>query len=530
MLRVRYTAWDGTQEVRLQADQVFEKLSEYLSFTDDVQQALDWLLHQGLEWDEGVRVMGLDDFLEQLREEMRSRYREVNLREAFTELREKLQELLDLERDALDRMDDKEAAARKRELLDRLPPRLSEALERLRDHAFEDDDARSALEDLLEELANIRDLEDFNRRYGDLFQGPQSLSYEEAVDLMREMERLKRLEEDLLSGNLESVDLEQLRSLLGPEAGRNFELLKQVMLLLVNAGYLTQREGRARLSPKGVRKIGQLALRDIYQGLLRDRPGSHQTDHRGTIELKPEETKRYQHGDPLALDLVRTLKKSLTRRPGTPLDLRPEDFEVHAAAHSTTTSTVLLLDMSWSMSWEGRFAAAKKVAMAMESLVRSRYPRDYFGIVGFFTRAVELKLRDLPEASWNMGDPFTNLQDGLRVAADLLSRHPSNNQHIIIITDGQPTAYFLRGRLYCEWPLSFGGISMRAAQETLREVERVTRRGIVINTFMLDDSPSLRAFVERMTRINKGRALYTRPDRLGEYLLVDYLAKKRKRV
>ena len=101
---------------------------------------------------------------------------------------------------------------------------------------------------------------------------------------------------------------------------------------------------------------------------------------------------------------------------------------------------------------------------------------------------------------------------------------------IIVITDGQPTAYFSRGRLYCEWPLSFGGISMRAAQETLREVERVTRRGITINTFMLDDSPSLRAFVERMTRINKGRALYTRPDRLGQYLLVDYLTKKRKRV
>jgi uncharacterized protein with von Willebrand factor type A (vWA) domain len=181
------------------------------------------------------------------------------------------------------------------------------------------------------------------------------------------------------------------------------------------------------------------------------------------------------------------------------------------------------------MSWEGRFAAAKKVALAMESLVRAKYPRDYFAIVGFFTRAVELKVRDLPEASWNMGDPFTNLQDGLRLASDLLARHPSNNQQIVVITDGQPTAYFLRGRLYCEWPLSFGGISMHAAQETLREVERVTRRGIVINTFMLDDSPSLRAFVERMTRINRGRALYTRPDRLGEYVLVDYVAKKRRR-
>src|SRR5262249_20910203 len=235
-------------------------------------------------------------------------------------------------------------------------------------------------------------------------------------------------------------------------------------------------------------------------------------------------------GDPLALDRGGTVKKSLGRRPGTPLDLHPNDFEVHAADHTTTTSTVLLLDMSWSMSWEGRFAAAKKVALAMESLIRSRYPRDYFAIVGFFTRAVELKLRDLPEASWNMGDPFTNLQDGLRVAGELLARHPSNNQHIIVITDGQPTAYFLRGRLYCEWPLSFGGISMSGAQETSKEADRAPRRGITINTFMLDDSPSLRAFVERMTRINKGRALYTRPDRLGEYLLVDYLAKRRKRV
>jgi uncharacterized protein with von Willebrand factor type A (vWA) domain len=227
---------------------------------------------------------------------------------------------------------------------------------------------------------------------------------------------------------------------------------------------------------------------------------------------------------------VRTLKHALARQATTPLRLKSEDFEVYETLHTTTTSTVLLLDMSWSMSWEGRFAAAKKVALAMESLIRSRYPRDYFSVVGFYTRATELKLRDLPEASWNMGDPFTNLQDGLRLASELLSRHPSPNQHIIVVTDGQPTAYYSRGRLYCEWPLSFGGISMRAAQETLKEVERVTRKGVVINTFMLDDSPSLRAFVERMTRINRGRALFTRPDRLGEYLLVDYIARKRKKL
>src|SRR5579871_1409952 len=475
MLIVRYTAWDGSQQIRLTAEQAFDKLSEFLSFTDDVPQALDWLLHQGLEWEQGVRIMGLDELLERVREAMRQRYQEVNLRRAFAELRERLEALLDLERDALEGDPDGERA---------------------REAPCDDPAARAGLEALLDDLDDIRDLEDFQRRYGDLFHGPQSLSYTEAVALMREMERWRRLEEQLLSGDLDAVDLENLRALLGVDARRSFEALKGIMTILLDDGLLTQRDGRLRLSPRGVRKIGQLALRDIYQGLLRDRRGGHQTDHRGIAHRRPEDTKPYRYGDPLDLDLVATLKQALRRRVGTPLDLRPDDFEVHATDHVTATSTVLLLDMSWSMSWEGRFAAAKKVAMAMESLIRARYPRDYFAIVGFFTRAIELKLRDLPEASWNMGDPFTNLQDGLRLAAELLARHPSHNQHIIVITDGQPTAYYLNRRLYCEWPLSFGGISMRAAQETLREVERVTRRGITINTFMLDERAQARAVVE----------------------------------
>ena len=528
MITLRYTQWDGTQRVRIDADQVFAKLSEYLSYTDDVQQALEWLMRQGAEW-EGMRVLGLDEFLESLRETLRQRYRDFNLDHALDDVRRRLEELLDVEREALEQQPNADAQA-KRDFLERLPHRLAEALERLRDYQFEDDDARRDFENLLEELQNLRDLEDFQRRYGDLFHGPTSLSYDDALNLMREVARLKQLEEQLLSNDLQRIDVDELRELLGQQALQDFQNLQQMMLVLQQAGYLTTRGGRTQLSPKGVRKIGQLALREIYQGLLRDRPGGHQADHRGIHDVRPDATKRYTYGDPLNLDLVGTLKKTLGRTRGAPLELRPDDFEIFDTNFSTTTSTVLLLDMSWSMSWEGRFAAAKKVALAMESLIRSRYPRDYFSIVGFYTRAVELKLKDLPEASWNMGDPFTNLQDGLRLASELLGRHPSNNQHIIVITDGQPTAYFSRGRLYCEWPLSFGGISMRAAQETLKEVERVTRSGVVINTFMLDDSPSLRAFVERMTRINRGRALFTRPDRLGEYLLVDYIARKRKRV
>jgi uncharacterized protein with von Willebrand factor type A (vWA) domain len=531
MLVVRYTQWDGSQRVQLDADRVFEKLSEYLSYTDDVHQALDWLLRHGAEWEEGARVLGLDDFLEALREQLRQHYQAVNIDRALDEPRRQLDELLDLERDTLDGHSPTAAALEaKRDVLDSLPPRLSDALQHLRDYDFEDVQARREFEHLLEEFDNVRALEDFQRRYGELFQGPQALGYDDALELMRAVQQLKQLEEQLLSGRLDRIDADAVQALLGAQAGQDFRTLQQMMGILTHAGLLAPRGSRLQLSPKGVRKLGALALRDIYQGLWRDRPGSHQIDYRGLHEVRPDATRAYHYGDPLHLDLVGTLKKALARRVGTPLAIEPDDFEVYDTTYGTSTSTVLLLDMSWSMSWEGRFAAAKKVAMALESLVRTRYPRDYFGIVGFFTRAVELKVRDLPEASWNMGDPFTNLQDGLRLASDLLGRHPSRNQHVIVITDGQPTAYFSRGRLYCEWPLSFGGISMRAAQETLKEVERVTRRGITINTFMLDDSASLRAFVERMTRINKGRALYTRPDHLGEYLLVDYLGRRRKKV
>jgi uncharacterized protein with von Willebrand factor type A (vWA) domain len=530
MVTTRYTQWDGTQKLRLDADKVFEKLAEYLSYTDDVRQAMDWMMRQGMDFD-GVKVMGLEEFLEQLRQEMRQRYRDFNLRNALSEKEQRLENILQRERQTLESLrGQKPGIEDKERQLQRVPRRLSEAMRKLESYEFEDAQAKADFEDLLSEYDDIRDLENFRDRYNHMFHGPQSLNYEQALDLMREMERMRQLEQDLMQGNFETISMEDLKELLGQQAHQDFQNLRQVMLLLQQSGYMVQKGDHTQLSPKGVRRIGQLALRDIYQGLLRDRSGSHITDHRGITEIRIDEVKPYNFGDPLNLNLVGTLKHSLARKAGVPLELDPSDFEIYENDYGSSSSTVLCLDMSWSMSWEGRFAAAKKVAMALETLIRSKFPRDFFSIVGFFTRAVELKLKDLPEASWNMGDPFTNLQDGLRLGSELLARHPSRNQHIIVITDGQPTAYFLNKRLYCEWPLSFGGISMRAAQETLKEVERVTRKGITINTFMLDDSPSLRAFVEKMTRINRGRALYTRPDHLGEYMLVDYLAKRRQKI
>lgn len=530
MIKIRYTDWDGSQRVRLSADKIFEELADQLSKTDDMQQALDQLMKQGMGPDD-EKLKGLDDLVRDLREEMRKRYRDSNLRSSLDEMNERLQGILNRELSTIDEKKHQDSGlADKSQFLERLPQRLTEKLDRLKDYEFEDTIAQAEFDDLMREFENIGSLEDFQSRFNDLFNGPRQLSYEEALELMKEMQQLQEMEQNLLSGNPEKIDPQQLQDLMGQAAGQDFENLQEMQSMLEEAGFLISKEGRVQLSPKGVRRIGQLALQDIYTNLLRDKNGTHSVDHRGLAEIKIDQTRSYEYGDPMHLDLVGTLKKAVQRKVEVPLSLRPEDFTIFDTDHSTTTSTVLLLDMSWSMSWEGRFGAAKKVALALESLIRTRYPRDYFSIVGFFTRAVELKVKDLPEASWNMGDPFTNLQDGLRLAGELLRRHPSHNQHIIVVTDGQPTAYFSRGRLYCEWPLSFGGISMKAAQETLREVEKATKRGVTINTFMLDDSPSLRTFVDKMTKMNRGRAFYTRPDNLGEYLLVDYVGNQRKRV
>ena len=331
------------------------------------------------------------------------------------------------------------------------------------------------------------------------------------------------------------------------------------MRALVEAGYVVNKAGRSVLTLRGARRLGQIALREILADLLPDSSGRHDTQRGGGSETMTQQARPYEYGDPMHIDVAATLRAAMLREasrhspattgaaparravpaPAHPragrsgaaavsVKLEPGDLHVRETWRATRTSTVLLLDMSWSMSWEGRFAAARKVALAMETLMRTRFPRDYFGLVGFYTRAVELKPEDLAEVTWNVGDPFTNLQDGLRMGATLLARHPAATQQMMVITDGQPTAYFDAGRLYCEWPMTIGGLSSRATVETLKEVQNVTRRGIRINTFMLDDSPPLRAFVQKMTEINKGRAFYTTPDRLGRFLLVDYVARRRK--
>jgi uncharacterized protein with von Willebrand factor type A (vWA) domain len=509
---------------------VFDQLNEYMNDSGDLQQAMRRLMQKGIKQGE-KQTKGIDDLLSQVAREMRKLYDEYRLQSAMDEVQEQLDSIVDQERQTLEELDQAgQNTQEKKQFLNNLPGKVSDAVEKLTSYHFENTNAEKEFQQLLMQLEQIRKLENWLRREGSLFRGQTPLQFQQSMDLMERMEDLRRLEGQLSSMQLRDVDKELLEKLLGGDPKQDFEGVMRMQSLLEEGGYVLEQGDRFELTPRGIRRVGQLALRDIYQQLRRDGMGRHSVRYRGSQEIQIENSRPYVQGDALHINMIQTLKNALLNGGGVPVKIRPGDFAVYDSEHTTRAATVLLLDMSWSMSWEGRFAAAKKVALAMESLVRSLHPRDYFGIVGFFTRAVELKPKDLPQATWNMGDPFTNLQDGLHLAAEMLERRPSPNQQMIVITDGQPTAYCRQGRLYCEWPLSFGGISQRAAEETLKEAERITRKGITINTFMLDDSPVLRGFVDDLTRINRGRAFYTRPDRLGQYLLIDYLSHQKKKV
>jgi uncharacterized protein with von Willebrand factor type A (vWA) domain len=534
-----YSRWDGRQdEFTLDPRKALDTLSDLLMEGLSVDEALEWMRRHGFELaGMDFRVMGTDELMQELRDQVRELEQKYNMRGAQDELRQRFEQILDQEQGALRESQGYESARmndfQNRRLQD--DRRLSDAIERFRDYDFEDEEAGEAFRELLDEVERMRALEDFLDQRGERFQGPQGADYETAQQIRERIESLEQLARDLAEGNFESMSPEDLEDMLGSDAARSLVMLRDLESSMRDAGLL--RGADPELTPRAIRRIGAQALAEVYAALRKDRPGAHETDVRGAALPRPDETRPFQFGDPLEIDVTRTVlgavRREALRRPGEPLELpitlQLSDFEIRELDFSTQTTTVLLLDLSWSMSWAGRFPAAKRVALALDHLVRTRFPRDHFFVVGFSTRAKELGPTDLPEVSWDMGDPFTNLQEGLMIAERLIVKHPSSSPQVLIITDGQPTAYFRGRELHVEWPSGFGGVSPHAVAETMKQVRRITQRGVVINTFMLDDAPELVGFVERMTQINRGRAFYTQPDQLGSFMMVDYLKGKRKR-
>ena len=415
--------------------------------------------------------------------------------------------------------------AQMQSLMQSLSPQARDELRRMMDELLQDDSLRLELARLGAMMQQLMPPSELTERYP--FFGDEPLSLQEAMGLMERLQGMDRLESQLERGSfrLDDVDRSLLEQTLGPEARQQLDRMRQMTEVLEKAGYIERRDRRLELTPRGMRRIGQGALREIFDQLKKSRLGQHNLRATGQGIEAGEEIKRYEYGDPFLLDLNETLFNSLQRQGrGIPVQIEPPDFVVRRTEHSTQASTVLMIDMSRSMFLRGCFLAAKKVAIALDSLIRSQFPRDSLYVVGFSNYAVELKPQSLPAITLNDYVYGTNMQHGFQLARSLLARHRGNRQ-VIMVTDGEPTAHLdENGRTYFAYPPTF-----RTIQETLREVRRCTRDRIVINTFMLERGPYLTEFVNQMTRINKGRAFFVSPERLGEYILVDYVSGKQRR-
>jgi uncharacterized protein with von Willebrand factor type A (vWA) domain len=416
-----------------------------------------------------------------------------------------------------------QSMAQMQQLMNSMTPEQRAQLQGLAESLLEDMDLRWQVDQLSRNLQQAFPNLPWEKSMS--FQGDDPLSMGQMpglLDSLGDMDDLEHLlRQATQPGELAEVDVDRARELLGDDAARSLERLAELARLLEEAGLIEQREGRLELTPRGIRAIGQKALGELFRKLVKDRAGKHEIERTGEGHDPAYEHKPYEWGDPFRLNVEQTVKNAIWRQgAGTPVRLSPADFEVERTEQMTRSATVLLLDVSLSMPMRDNFLSAKKVAMALHALITSQYPRDYMGLVSFGRVAREVAPERLPEMSWDF-EWGTNMQHALLLARKMLA-HQTGTKQVIMVTDGEPTAHIEGGEPFFQYPPSPITI-----EETLKEVMRCTREGIRINTFMLDESYYLRSFVERMMKLNRGRAFFTTPDTLGDYVLVDFLEQRR---
>jgi Ca-activated chloride channel family protein len=289
-----------------------------------------------------------------------------------------------------------------------------------------------------------------------------------------------------------------------------------------------QGQVKFEVTDKGLDFLGYRTLRDLLGSLGKSSFGRHDTRDMATGVESSGASRAYEFGDTLNLDITATLSNAI-QRDGlkVPLELEYSDLQVHQCEYQSSCATVLMLDCSHSMILYGedRFTPAKKVAMALSQLIRTQYPGDSLSLVLFHDSAEELPISQL--ARVKVGPYYTNTREGLRMAQRILDRQRKDMKQIVMITDGKPSALTLEdGRIY----KNAFGLDPLVVSQTLEEVSRCKRAGVMINTFMLASDYGLIQFVQKVTEMCRGKAYFTTPHTLGQYLLMDYMSRKTKTI
>ncbi|WP_182877641.1 vWA domain-containing protein [Microbispora sp. H10670] len=358
--------------------------------------------------------------------------------------------------------------------------------------------------------------------------GERPMEMGDAVTALQELADLGDLEsalrQDYPGARLDDIDEEAVRRALGRSAVDDLESLRQVERELEAQGYLRRNRGKLELTPKAVRRLGETALRRVFSSLESGRRGDHDQRDAGTAGEPTGSTRQWRFGDEQPIDVVRTVVNGVRRGGGAPVALSVDDFEVVETERRSAAAVCLLVDLSYSMALRGTWAAAKQTALALQALVASKFPQDAVQIIGFSNYARVLRPDELAGLEWDMVQG-TNLHHALLIAGRHLDRHPDFEPVVLVVTDGEPTAHLMRnGAPRFEWPPSQETLTL-----TLAEVDKMTRRRATLNVFMLAADDRLREFVNEVARRNGGRVFSASADRLGEYVVSDFLRARRTR-
>jgi uncharacterized protein with von Willebrand factor type A (vWA) domain len=417
-------------------------------------------------------------------------------------------------------------AAAAQRLMNSLSPEQQAELAELMMQAMSDAGLAGEMGRLADQLRARRPELDWNGR--ERMRGNAPLGLGDATTALEEVADLDELEaalsQDYAGASLDDVDPELLERALGRNAVDDLESLRRLERELQRQGYLQRSGGELQLTPRGLRRLGENALRRIFAKLHAEGRGDHEMHDAGAAGDPTGASRRWEFGDEQPLDVVRTVRNAVLRGGTKPLRLQVDDFEVVETERRSGACVALLVDLSYSMALRGTWAAAKSTALALHTLVATKYPQDAIQVIGFSKYARVLQPAELAGLSWDMVQG-TNLQHGLMLASRHLARHPDAEPVVLVVTDGEPTAHLLAdGSAWFDWPTHPETLAV-----TMAEVERITRRGATINIFMLDDEPGLVRFVESVARRNGGRVFASDADRLGEYVVSDYLRARRGR-
>ena len=446
--------------------------------------------------------------------------------EFFPEQPQDVDELID----ALAR---RQAAAQR--MMASLSPEQREQLGQLMSQALGDADLASEMAQLSDNLRALRPGMDRGSPTG-MRPGGESLGYSEAVEAVAELADLEALEAQLSHGQpaltLDDVDVDLLEKRLGREAVQDFQALRDLERELEAQGYVTRGDDGLRLTPRAVRRLGQTALKRVFDQLAAGGHGDHEDHRTGSADEPTGLTRPWVFGDELPIDASRTVANALRRRAAHPsaggepgaVGLDVEDFEVTETERRTSAAVALCVDLSFSMVQDGRWGPMKQTALALNHLIETRFRQDALQVIGFNRMARRLSPVQLAEAEPEFVQG-TNLQHALLLAARHLRRHPDAEPVVLVVTDGEPTAHLTGdGGAVFRWPST-----PETVRATIAQVDELARYGATLNTFMLGDDEGLRRFVDALARRAGGRVFTPDIGRLGEYVVADYLTARRGR-